>query len=73
FGDEVYGSKATHRLSSAIGYSPPRQQLHAWKLGFTHPITGEPIEHVAAPPEDFQVTLESLAESSQIAVQALRP
>jgi hypothetical protein len=47
--------------------------LHAWKLGFTHPITGEPIEHVAAPPEDFQVTLESLAESSQIAVQALRP
>ena len=73
FGDEVYGSKATHRLSSAIGHSPPRQQLHAWKLGFTHPITGEPIEHVAAPPEDFQVTLESLAQSSQVAVQALRP
>src|SRR5690606_11960445 len=28
-GDEVYGKKA--------GY--PRQMLHAWKLGFSHPVT----------------------------------
>ena len=47
-GDELYGKRA--------GY--PRQMLHAWKLGFTHPRTGQRMEFEAPIPQDF---LERLA------------
>jgi 23S rRNA pseudouridine1911/1915/1917 synthase len=43
-GDEVYGRRA--------GYA--RQMLHAWKLGFTHPRTGERIGLVSPIPADFR-------------------
>ncbi len=42
-GDEVYGKRA--------GFT--RQMLHAWKLGFTHPRTGNPIDFIAPIPSDF--------------------
>jgi 23S rRNA pseudouridine1911/1915/1917 synthase len=43
-GDEVYGRRADF----------PRQMLHAWKLGFTHPRTGERLHFVAPIPQDFE-------------------
>jgi len=43
-GDEVYGRRAHY----------PRQMLHAWKLGFAHPRTGEPLSFEAPPPADFR-------------------
>ena len=42
-GDEVYGKRA--------GFS--RQMLHAWKLGFAHPRTGNPLDFIAPIPPDF--------------------
>jgi 23S rRNA pseudouridine1911/1915/1917 synthase len=42
-GDEVYGRRA--------GFS--RQMLHAWKLGFSHPRTGNPLDFTAPIPPDF--------------------
>jgi 23S rRNA pseudouridine1911/1915/1917 synthase len=42
-GDELYGRRA--------GF--PRQMLHAWQLGFSHPRTGEPVACTAPLPEDF--------------------
>ena len=42
-GDEVYGRRADF----------PRQMLHAWKLGFTHPRTGERLHFVSPIPQDF--------------------
>lgn len=42
-GDTLYGGPGT----------VPRQMLHAWKLGFAHPRTGEPVEFRAPPPPDF--------------------
>jgi 23S rRNA pseudouridine1911/1915/1917 synthase len=58
-GDAVYGAgfktKATQlseegRLALAkLG----RQALHAAKLGFVHPATGEELLFESAPPEDF--------------------
>jgi 23S rRNA pseudouridine1911/1915/1917 synthase len=42
-GDEVYGKRA--------GFA--RQMLHAWKLGFTHPRTGERMNFQAPVPPDF--------------------
>lgn len=42
-GDEVYGKRGTF----------PRQMLHAWKLGFTHPRTGARMDFQAPVPADF--------------------
>ncbi len=42
-GDALYGRKTT----------APRQMLHAWKLGFTHPRTQERIFLEAPLPQDF--------------------
>jgi 23S rRNA pseudouridine1911/1915/1917 synthase len=42
-GDAVYGKRA--------GF--PRQMLHAWKLGFTHPRTGAAMNFVSPIPHDF--------------------
>lgn len=43
-GDSVYGR---------AGDGFPRQMLHAWRLGFTHPVSGKPLEFTAELPEDF--------------------
>ena len=42
-GDEVYGKRA--------GFT--RQMLHAWKLGFSHPRTGNAMDFTAPIPPDF--------------------
>jgi 23S rRNA pseudouridine1911/1915/1917 synthase len=42
-GDEVYGKRA--------GF--PRQMLHAWKLGFVHPRSGERMNFMSPIPADF--------------------
>jgi 23S rRNA pseudouridine1911/1915/1917 synthase len=44
-GDSVYGRKA----------DAPRQMLHAWQLGFTHPVTEQWLEFTSALPADFQL------------------
>ncbi|PYX27156.1 MAG: RluA family pseudouridine synthase [Acidobacteria bacterium] len=51
-GDKVYGG----RFAKAF----PRQMLHAWKLAFEHPRTGERKNFEAPLPEDFQKALKSL-------------
>jgi len=42
-GDDVYGKRGAF----------PRQMLHAWRLGFTHPRTGERMNFRAPVPPDF--------------------
>ena len=49
-GDALYGKKIV----------APRQMLHAWKLGFTHPRTGEPMLFEAPIPADFLAARRSL-------------
>ena len=46
WGDTVYGP---NDKTSPAG----RQLLHAWKLEFTHPVTGEEMRFVCPPPADF--------------------
>ena len=43
-GDEIYGKRGTFT----------RQMLHAWKLGFTHPRTGERLNFQSPIPPDFR-------------------
>ncbi len=51
FGDDVYG-----KGSALLG----RQFLHAARLGFRHPATGEWMEHCADLPGDLQAVLTAL-------------
>jgi 23S rRNA pseudouridine1911/1915/1917 synthase len=54
-GDRVYGPQETARPSL-----PPRQMLHARRLGFSHPRTGEPVSAEAPLPADFTAVLSVL-------------
>jgi 23S rRNA pseudouridine1911/1915/1917 synthase len=46
----------------------PRQALHAARLGFRHPRTGEPMLFRAAPPSDLQRLLETLGMAAMAEV-----
>jgi 23S rRNA pseudouridine1911/1915/1917 synthase len=52
-GDSVYADKQSAARA-------PRQMLHAWRLRFEHPRSGEPLEFCASPPEDFLEVLRGL-------------
>ncbi len=52
-GDKLYAAKMAKNY--------PRQMLHAWRLGFTHPRTNEWKEFEAPLPADFQAALATLA------------
>jgi 23S rRNA pseudouridine1911/1915/1917 synthase len=51
-GDAEYGPAGGRRLS--------RQALHAWRLAFRHPRTGEPLAFESKLPADFEALLEAL-------------
>ncbi len=43
-----------------------RQALHAFRLDFEHPTTGQRVQLEAPPPEDFERTLEALRNPSSL-------
>jgi 23S rRNA pseudouridine1911/1915/1917 synthase len=51
-GDPVYGVRDPELR---------RQFLHAWRLAFSHPVTGEPVEVESTLPDDLQVALARFA------------
>jgi 23S rRNA pseudouridine1911/1915/1917 synthase len=57
-GDTMYGADPV--LAARLGLT--RQWLHAVRLGFEHPATGEWVEFESPLPEDLQVALDTLAE-----------
>ena len=54
-GDPEYGSRGRHGLQ--------RQFLHASRLAFTHPRTGEPLEFTSELPDDLRDALEQARKS----------
>ncbi len=56
-GDPEYGWS---RRDTALGISHERQLLHAWRLSFAHPLSGEPMEFESPLPADFLAALEHL-------------
>ena len=44
----------------------PRQALHAWVLGLTHPGTGEQMEFSAPLPDDLTALIEALRADQQL-------
>ena len=47
--DELYGGQPAAGLT--------RQALHAWRLAFVHPVSGQELVFMAPPPADFQAAL----------------
>jgi len=58
-GDAMYGADPT--MSARLGLT--RQWLHAMKLGFSHPTTGDWVEFVSTYPTDLQHALDVLREA----------
>ncbi|MGM0585283.1 MAG: RluA family pseudouridine synthase [Pseudomonadota bacterium] len=65
-GDAVYG-RGSRSAPGEIGEAAqaalegfPRQALHAATLGFSHPVTGEPLRFEADPPEDMTELMAAL-------------
>ena len=69
-GDPVYGGRlalprgATERLIAMLR-SFRRQALHATKLEFAHPESGEGLSFEVSPPPDFETLLEVLREGTE--------
>jgi 23S rRNA pseudouridine1911/1915/1917 synthase len=57
-GDQTYG--ADPRLAAALGLT--RQWLHAHRLGFPHPVSGEWVEYTSGYPADLAHALELLRD-----------
>ncbi|MDO4898501.1 MAG: RluA family pseudouridine synthase [Rothia sp. (in: high G+C Gram-positive bacteria)] len=55
-GDLTYGADPT--LAANLGLT--RQWLHAHRLGFAHPTTGERVEFISPYPDDLQFALDQL-------------
>ncbi len=73
-GDATYGgdrprialhSPAQSRLAHELLRLMPRQALHAYRLGFIHPITGERLTFEAPVPDDMQSALTFLKSLSR--------
>ena len=70
-GDPTYGGRlalpagASERLQDTLRHFR-RQALHAGKLAFVHPRSGDEISLQAPPPDDFAELLAVLAEDSEL-------
>ena len=58
-GDDVYGPS---KVITALG----GQCLHAYRLGFIHPVSGEYMEFTADPPEAFLAFLDKLRAKNRV-------
>lgn len=63
-GDRVYGSPGRFPPQPLLD-SFSRHALHAARLGFTHPLTGEWLSFEAPLPRDFSALLEGLRDRSR--------
>jgi 23S rRNA pseudouridine955/2504/2580 synthase len=72
-GDEKYGDYALNRQLSRSGVRPgiKRMFLHAYKLRFTHPGSGESVELHAPLPADCQHFIDQLKEEDGHAAKAI--
>jgi 23S rRNA pseudouridine1911/1915/1917 synthase len=66
----VHAAHIGHGIAGDAVYSKPikhihRQALHAWRLTFVHPVTGEEISAIAPLPNDFEKFLTRLRQQSK--------
>jgi 23S rRNA pseudouridine1911/1915/1917 synthase len=62
-GDKVYGPRKRGKnvtYNKNLIESIPRQMLHAWRIGLTHPVTEKMVSFEAPIPSDMQTILNAL-------------
>ena len=63
-GDPLYGGRQWRNIEDPIKQTAcksfPRQALHAWRLAFTHPVSGEAVAFEAPVPDDLRELIETL-------------
>jgi len=63
-GDPLYAGRQWRNLADPVAAAAcrtfPRQALHAMRLGFAHPVTGEAMSFETAPPDDIRGLIEVL-------------
>ena len=64
-GDRVYRRASRESKVESRELEAPRQMLHARRLGFAHPTTGEPVKAQSPLPADFAGVLEALRGKSK--------
>lgn len=68
-GDPLYAGRQWRNLANPRHRNAcrdfPRQALHAFRLAFDHPDTGERVEFEAPPPEDYQELVRVLRTSDE--------
>lgn len=52
-GDSLYGDRQNRRIAKTTNIKANRQMLHAWKLGFIHPVSKKEMGFQAPEPKDF--------------------
>jgi len=66
-GDQVYGGRlalpkgASDELIQVLRHFK-RQALHATRLAFEHPVSGEPVDLEVTPPQDFQMLIAAMRQ-----------
>lgn len=63
WGDSTYGGSAPK--DSPAAHLANRQMLHAWRLHFTHPVTGSEMRFFCPPPQDFSALATALSSRTQ--------
>ena len=67
-GDPLYSGRQWRNIpdpqQQAAVRSIPPQALHSWRLAFSHPDSGDPVEFLAPLPEDLRYLTEALGLSS---------
>jgi len=67
-GDPVYGSGSRERRlepeARALAAPLGRQMLHAWRLGFDHPLTGQRLAFEAPYANDMRLVIEELQKTA---------
>ncbi len=68
-GDALYAGRQWRNLAdphaAAACRDFPRQALHAWRLAFDHPVTGERIAFTAPPPADLEALVAVLRSAKR--------
>lgn len=59
-GDKTYGARAGKGAAREVAEALGRQGLHAWRLAFPHPRTGEPLAFEAPIPADYAAAVTAL-------------
>jgi 23S rRNA pseudouridine1911/1915/1917 synthase len=70
-GDTLYGALRQERIHSELLPALGRNFLHAARIGFAHPRTGEPMELGAPLPADLRAYLEALGHATQTDSRAI--